>query len=50
MFKKINAKKAALKGMASAAKKAAQLNSDNFCMWWHYQPKMPNAVKKMHKS
>lgn len=50
MFKKRNAKKAVLKSMASAAKKAAKFNADNFCMWWHYQPKMPNAVKKMHKS
>lgn len=50
MFKKRNAKKAVLKSMAYAAKKAAKFNADNFCMWWHYQPKMPNAVKKMHKS
>ena len=50
MFKKRNAKKAMLKGMAFAAKKTAQFNADNFCAWWHYQPKMPDAVKKMHKS
>ena len=50
MIKKSNAKKVMLKGMASAVKKTAQFNADNFCMWWHYQPKMPNAVKKMHKS
>lgn len=50
MFKKRKAKKAVLKGMAFAAKKTAQFNADNFCAWWHYQPKMPNAVKKMHKS
>lgn len=49
MFKKRNAKKAVLKSIASAAKKTAKFNADNFCMWWHYQPKMPNTVKKMHK-
>ena len=40
MIKKSNAKKVMLKGMASAVKKTAQFNADNFCMWWHYQPKM----------
>lgn len=49
MPKKSNIEKSILKSMAFIAKKSAQFNADNFCMWWHYQPKMPDAVKKMHK-
>ena len=47
MPKKSNIEKSILKSMAFIAKKSAQFNADNFCMWWHYQPKMPDAVKKM---
>lgn len=49
MHKKENMKKAILTSMASAAKKAAQFNANNFCMWWQHDPKMPKTVKKLRK-
>lgn len=49
MHKKNSVKKTILTGMASVAKKTAGFNADNLCMWWHYQPKKPEAVKKLRK-
>ena len=35
--------------MASAVKKSAEWNAQFPCGWWNFQPKKPQAVKKMRK-
>ena len=49
----MNAKKKVQKhllmGAAKASKRTAGLLANLPCIWWDYQPKKPQAVKKMRK-
>jgi cyclic lactone autoinducer peptide len=42
-------RKAAAKAVGTIAAKAAQKNANELCAWWAYQPKVPEAVKKLRK-
>ena len=39
----------AMKALEVMATKAASQNASEACVWWAYQPKMPEAVKKLRK-
>lgn len=42
-------KKKTLIKIASVAKKSSIIGSQFPCVWWNYQPKKPQAVKKLRK-
>jgi len=42
-------KKKTLIKIASVAKKSSFIGSQFPCVWWNYQPKKPQAVKKLRK-
>jgi len=42
-------KRQILKFTSDLALKQAERSANSACVFWHYQPKMPNSVKKMRK-
>lgn len=48
-MKKNKISKKTLSIMAAASKKMAEINANTACIYWMYQPKMPEAVKKLRK-
>jgi AgrD protein len=46
---KIVAKEQLLKSIAKVAYLTAQENANTACVYWHYQPQLPDAVKKLRK-
>ncbi len=49
MQKQKSMKKGFLKGIATVAKKTSQISAGQACMWWEFDPKKPEAVKKLRK-
>ena len=41
--------KTTLSVLAAVSKKMAEVNANTACVCWMYQPKMPEAVKKLRK-
>ena len=41
--------KKVLKGVATITKKTSALFANASCTWWDYEPKKPDAVKKLRK-
>ena len=42
-------KKKVLKSISVIARKAAESDANSTCRLWSYQPKVPEAVKKLRK-
>lgn len=49
MKKQKTVKKGILKGVSNLAMKVASENVNTACVWWLYQPEVPEAAKKLRK-
>lgn len=49
MIKNRTLKKTALKTVAVVSKKTSEVLANVPCIWWNYQPKKPESVKKLRK-
>ena len=48
-MKETKIEKKVLSSAAAITKKTSSFFANVACTWWNYQPKTPNAVKKMRK-
>lgn len=49
MATKKTIKKTALETVAVVSKKTSEVLANIPCIWWNYEPKKPQAVKKLRK-
>lgn len=42
-------KKSVMNAVKNVATRAAVKSANSACVWWHYQPKQTDAIKKLRK-